>query len=225
MKALAIDTCTNKISFSAFNGNVNVTVVIQAELKQSERLIPTIQYVLEQACLEPNDLDFMATTIGPGSFTGLRLGLTALKAFNLSTECPLYGVPTLDSYIYQFRDFSGTIIPVIDAKKDRFYFSLYRNGQKIVEDLDISAKEALNYIDIEESVLLIGEDSNLFKEKILEIRPTQNIRTFNGTLNVSENLIFMANEMHKKGEKPLQDYDGPIYLRKSEAEENLNVKA
>ena len=104
MKALALDTATGRISAAAYNGSTHASLILNLELRQSEKLLPAVETVLREAELAPTDLDFVALTSGPGSFTGLRLGFAALKAFQLSTGCPLYGVPTLQAYFYPFRD-------------------------------------------------------------------------------------------------------------------------
>ncbi len=220
MKALAIDTSVSKISLTAWNEDTHASLIIQAELKQSEKLVPAIDYVLEQAKLDVKDIEFLAVALGPGTFTGLRLGISALKAISLATGAPLYGIPTLDAYQPSFADYSGTLVPVIDAKKERFYISVWRNGEKSLEDSDLSPEEALKVIDPEENILLVGDDAPLFKEKLLELRPLQKCAVFSGSLCIADQLIVMADNLHKSGAKPLQDYDGPVYIRKSEAEEN-----
>lgn len=220
MKALAIDTSISKISLAAWNEDTHASLIIQADLKQSEKLVPAIDYVLEQAKLDVQDIEFLAVALGPGTFTGLRLGISALKAISLATGAPLYGIPTLDAYQPPFADYSGTLVPVIDAKKERFYLSIWRNGEKSLEDSDLSPEEALKLIDPEENILLVGDDAPLFKEKLLELRPLQKCAVFSGSLCIADQLIVMADNLHKAGAKPLQDYDGPVYIRKSEAEEN-----
>lgn len=220
MKALAVDTSINKISFAAWNEDIHTSLIIQAELKQSEKLVPSIEYVLKEAKLDVKDIEFLAVASGPGTFTGLRLGISALKAISLASGAPLYGIPTLDAYQPPFVEFTGTLLPVIDAKKGRFYISIWRNGVKSLEDSDLSPEEALKLIDPEEHILLVGDDASLFKEKILEIRPLQKCSVFSASICIADELILMADKLYKAKAAPLQDYDGPVYIRKSEAEEN-----
>ena len=224
MKALAIDSSTPRISFAAFNGNLKASFIMNASLRQSEKLVPAIEHVLKQAELEVKDLEFLVTATGPGSFTGLRLGFAALKAVQMAAGCPLYGVPTLNAYQNAFADFKGTVVPVLDAKKERFYVSIYRNGVQTNADADLSPADALNLIDTEENILLCGEDAALFRDKILELRPTQAYTLFNGYVCSAAQLLFIGEKMHQNGEAALNDYDGPVYIRKSEAEENAEKK-
>ncbi|MBO4732670.1 MAG: tRNA (adenosine(37)-N6)-threonylcarbamoyltransferase complex dimerization subunit type 1 TsaB [Spirochaetaceae bacterium] len=218
MKALALDTSTGRISAAAYNGSTHASLILNLELRQSEKLLPAVETVLREAELTPADLDFVALSSGPGSFTGLRLGFAALKAFQLSTGCPLYGVPTLQAYFYPFRDFSGTVVPVIDAKKERFYVSIYRNGKLSLEASDLSPEELLGNIDREEDILVTGTDAPLCVEKLLELRPDQKFHVFNGKECYADYVLLCAEEMFKSGKAPMQDYDGPVYIRQHDAE-------
>ena len=218
MKALAVDTATARISVAAYNENAQASLVLNLELRQSEKILPAIETVMREAELIPTDLDFVALSSGPGSFTGLRLGFAALKAFQLSTGCPLYGVPTLQAYFYPFRDFSGTVVPVIDAKKERFYVSIYRNGKLSLEDSDLSPEELLQNIDREEDILVTGPDAAFCMEKLLELRPDQKFHVFDGKECYADYVLLCADEMRRNGKEPLKDYDGPVYIRQHDAE-------
>ena len=85
MKALAIDSAVTCISLAACNQQKKASVTLDIGMRQSEKLIPAIEYVLEQVELEASQLDFIALSGGPGSFTGLRLGFAAAKGLQLST--------------------------------------------------------------------------------------------------------------------------------------------
>ncbi|NLK45813.1 MAG: tRNA (adenosine(37)-N6)-threonylcarbamoyltransferase complex dimerization subunit type 1 TsaB [Treponema sp.] len=223
MKALAVDTSINKISLAAWNEDTHTSLIIQAELKQSEKIVPAIEYVLEQSKLDVNDIEFLAVALGPGTFTGLRLGFSAIKAISLATGAPIYGIPTLDAYQAAFSEYRGTFVPVIDAKKGRFYISVWRNGIKCIEDTDISPEDALKTFDPEEELLLVGNDAPLFRDKLLEIRPLQKCFVFDSSICIADQLIIMAEHLFRTNAEPLKDYDGPTYIRKSEAEENSKI--
>lgn len=224
MKTLAIDTATTRISIAATNGALQSALLLNAEMRQSEKIVPAIEYVLEQAEIKARDLQLLAVTLGPGSFTGLRLGMSALKALQLASGAPLYGVATLDAYAYPFKTFSGTLVPVIDAKKNRFYTAIYRTGKKCLQDCDTSVEDFLLNVDEEEKLLLVGDDAPLFAEKIRELRPLQQCSVVESNLCTAMHLCAIAKDLHAKGDSPLQDYDGPVYIRKSEAEENAEKK-
>ncbi len=223
MKALAIDSSVNCISFAACNGDKHVTISLDIGMRQSEKLLTSIQYVLSQAELEPSELNFTVLCEGPGSFTGLRLGYAALKALELAHNIPVFAIPTLQAIAHPYSSWKGAVLAIIDAKKSRFYASVYRSGEMTVEPIDASPEEILTLFDNEESVLVVGSDAELFVEKAHAIRPDQDLRTF---LPVNKNTTLALLELGSKKflnkEEQIKEYDGPLYIRKSEAEENLN---
>ena len=108
MKALALDTAISCITISAKNDEYLASLTLDIGMRQSEKLLPAIDYVLKQADLAAADLDYTVLTEGPGSFTGLRLGFAALKAIELfGNDIPLYGINSLDAYAWPFMDFDG----------------------------------------------------------------------------------------------------------------------
>lgn len=222
MKALAIHSATNCITFIAKNIDKKAILSLDVGMHQSEKLVPGIQYVLEQVGLTPAELEFTSLCLGPGSFTGLRISFAALKAFELSFNIPVYGIPTLETLFYPFRECKGAIVPVIDAKKDCFYASVYRNGKEITEPMDADINTIANLLDPEEQVVAIGHDAEYFRECLHTIRPNQDIITFSKTdSGVAESLLDIGNQRFLNKEKGLQEYEGPVYIRKSEAELSL----
>src|SRR5574344_1381041 len=104
MKALAIDTANSKILISAKNDDKSVTVIFNIGMKQSETLLPSIDYVLNQLQITPQELDYTVLCKGPGSFTGLRLGFAALKAIEAAYNVPIYGSLSLETYAFPFKN-------------------------------------------------------------------------------------------------------------------------
>ncbi len=223
-KALAIDSSSNCISFAACNGDKTASVSLDIGMRQSEKLLVTIQYVLEQVDVTPLELDFTALCGGPGSFTGLRLAFAALKALQLANGTPIYAIPTLDAIAYPYSAWNGAVLSTLDAKKSRFYASLYRNGKQSVDPIDASPEDILKLLDTEETILVVGADSGLFVEKALEIRPTQDLRLITPVQkNTTFALLELGAQKFEQKAEPVKDYDGPVYIRKSEAEENLGL--
>lgn len=221
MKALAIDGASPIISFLAVHEEKKALLSLDLFMKQSEKLIPSIEIVLKEVELEAKDLEFLALTEGPGTFTGLRLAYSALKALSLSFNIPLYVIPTLDVYAESFLSWDGLLLTALDAKKNRFYTSMYRNRKKLNDDLDISAKNLLQKIDVEEKILCIGPDAEMLFDALLAENPSLNISFF--PVHVSSatfNLLKMAERLFKEKKPSLNDWEGPFYLRSSEAEEN-----
>lgn len=221
MKALVIDTAATCIYIAAKNDINTVTLRLNIGMKQAEKLLPAIDYVMAQAELKADELNYMALTTGPGSFTGLRLGMSALKAINLAHNVPVYGIQTLDAYAHFCSDSINPVISVIDAKKDRFYGAIYSHGNRICEPFDEEPEDIRRHLNVEDSFFVTGPDAELFCSIMSELLPATSF-ICDKNRNVTTDALFeIAEEMINKNEPPLQDYDGPFYIRKSEAEEKL----
>lgn len=221
MNALVLDSASRVLTIAAKKDDDCVTVQLDVAMKQSEKILPAIDWVLSELALTPADLDYTALCKGPGTFTGLRLGFAALKALTLSHTIPLYAVPSLDVYAYPFADFAGAVVSVIDAKKDQFFAAIYRGGKLCMPPKDTQTAEVLKNLDAEESVLVTGADAAHFAEELRALSPTLDVRCYASQPAATDALFVLAEAMIAKKEPPLQDYDGPEYLRKSEAEIKL----
>ncbi|MBO5137200.1 MAG: tRNA (adenosine(37)-N6)-threonylcarbamoyltransferase complex dimerization subunit type 1 TsaB [Spirochaetaceae bacterium] len=223
MKALALDTTVSCITIAARNQEKTATLSLDVGMHQSERLLPAITLVLKECNLEAKDLDFVAISKGPGSFTGLRLGFSAAKALNLATNCPIYAISSLEIYAKPYDSWNGCVISAIDAKKDRFFAAMYKNGQEIIAATDATPEQIGTWLPDQESVLLVGPDGLKLKEKIEKLAFKTKVYCFDAHKTLPTDVIFiMAEKLCKEGKPALQPYEGPVYLRKSEAEEKAN---
>ncbi len=221
MKALAIDSAVTKFTVAVKNDGHTVSCTYDVGMRQSELLLPAVDYVLKTAGLAPCDLDFTAVCAGPGSFTGLRLSFALLKALQLSVRCPVYAVPTLDAYAYHYRKLPFAVLCAVDAKKDRFYAKIIKNGQTLVADGDYTPSELLDKIAAEPELLICGSDSRLLYERMEGALQKRNVHLMPFTADTSAALFELALEQQQSSVAPLYDYDGPIYIRPSEAEEKI----
>lgn len=246
MKALALDTAISCIQIAAKNDDYLASLTLDIGMRQSEKLLPAIDYVLKQADLTPGDLDYTVLTQGPGSFTGLRLGFAALKAIELfggtndkkaggRSKIPLYGINSLDAYAWPFMDFDGIVLPIIDAHKDKFYAKAFLNGSEILhcddwdlralEEKVLAASESLSQgqkLAAKETILVCGLEAKSFVDACKEndLFKEKKIIAQRGRAISLESLFALAEEKISKGLSPLADYDGPQYYRASEAELN-----
>ena len=221
MKALAIDTAVSCITLAAKNSDKTVTISLDVGMHQSEKLLPTIEYVMKECSIAPDELDYIALSKGPGSFTGLRLGFAAAKALNLVTKCPIYGIHTLEAYALPYKNWAGNVISAIDAKKDRFFVAMYNNGQMIKEESDLEPEKIIEWLKESENkcTLIAGPDAAKLYSTIKEIDAASDICIFDVKPNYSTDSMFNIAETMLKDNDAMTEYEGPIYLRKSEAEE------
>jgi len=139
MKILAADTSTGYNSVALCeDDHVLAESVVDAGRKHSERLLETVDWVLGEAGHTLRDVDLLAVSIGPGSFTGLRVGASTWKGLAFAAELPLAGVPTLDAMTRLSAFTHGTVCPLLDAKMQEVYGAAYgfEKGMrtKLIED-------------------------------------------------------------------------------------------
>jgi len=224
VKVIAFDTASEYLDIAL---SIDQKVFIQYKeigLKHSEYLIPNINELCDKAHIKIQDIDLIVCTRGPGSFTGLRVGMSAAKGIAYGIQAPLVSIPTLDVYadISQREQGAKTshasiIIPVIDARKKRFYCALYSGNTKISDYLDISAEDLfdthlLNYQDIHFS----GPDAKLLIEILQNSRPKMNLINYfvHPVEPIAAKLLHMGiHEFEKNGSDA--NTQGPLYLRSS----------
>lgn len=227
MKALAIDSAVSKLTISAKNDDKICTTIFDIGMKQSETILPAIEYVLTKVQLTASELDYMALTQGPGSFTGLRLAYSALKAIECAFKTPIYGISSLLMHSYVFFETELPVLSCIDANKDRFYANISTKNKEILPDGDYSTEDLISKLsELNESKIFItGPDRQKLAE-ILEASSISNKNFVYPKFNIitTEILFEIAEKNIENQVEPLKDFDGPVYLRASEAEIVLKNK-
>ncbi len=222
MKALAIDCAVSKLTIAAKNDDYSVSTIYDIGMRQSEILVPSIDEILQQAQIEKSELDFTTLTVGPGSFTGLRLVISALKAIELAFGTPIYGISSLKTYSYPFEDFSVPVLSCIDANKDRFYANISCGNKVLLEDGDWEISKIAEVCNSLDKVLVCGPDAKKLTS-ILQVEKVKSQLLLPKTNQLTTEALFaIAEDMLNKKEPSLKNFDGPVYLRASEAEIKLN---
>lgn len=144
---------------------------LQSRQTHSRRLLPSIQSLLEGAETGWQNIDGIAVNIGPGSFTGLRIGLSTAKGLAAAASLPLIGVSSLESLALQYSYASTKICVMIDARKKEVYCALFKpeTGGSLVrltEDMVLPPEKAVEYIT--EPTLLTGDGVQVYKKFIRE---------------------------------------------------------
>ena len=218
MKALSIDCAVSRLMISAKNDDKIFTSIYDIGMKQSESIVPAIDYVLEKVLLSPSELDYTAITLGPGSFTGLRLGISAVKAIELAYNVPVYGISTLTMHAYCFKDFELPVLAAIDANKNKYYANLSDKNKTILEDGDCDTDIIVKNVKKIKKLIVCGPDANKLKDIIIAQNKKIKILTPKTNIVTAEALFSIAEDMISKNQPAIKDFDGPLYLRASEAE-------
>lgn len=215
MNLLSLDTSTEVLSIFGSAGSKTVELTRDIDLRHSEQLIPLTDWVLRQLSLRPKDLDLVVVAGGPGSFTGLRIGMAFAKGLTASIGCPHVTVSALDAYAARFNSVCDSIIaPVIDAKKHRFYTALWKGHQRVTEYLDIGPEEFQQLIPKDQPCILTGPHALLLKNSLSQdtclLDPSYRC-------GIAHLLATLGLEKFQSA-GPAKEDDGPLYVRKSDAE-------
>jgi tRNA threonylcarbamoyladenosine biosynthesis protein TsaB len=151
MKILGVDTSTPIGSVGLIDGARFVAEHTLSIVKaHSSRLMPAIDQILKWGDLTVHDLDACAVGIGPGSFTGIRIGVGTIKSLCYALKKPIIGISTLEAIAYNLRYTDKLICPILDARKDEVYGAVFRGGQNLLrksDDLCVPIEALLSHID------------------------------------------------------------------------------
>jgi tRNA threonylcarbamoyladenosine biosynthesis protein TsaB len=177
MLLLAFETSAKAASVALFEGNTLLGEQYQnTGLTHSQTLLVMAQDLLAQCGKKAADVTAVAVANGPGSFTGVRIGVAAAKGFAWGGECPIYGVSTLEAMALGLGVFEGYVCPVMDARRSQVYNALFYVNQGKLER--ITPDRAIALSDLEEelknlkkSVFLVGDGSKLCYNTLSEAVP------------------------------------------------------
>jgi len=223
MKILAADTTTlvNTVALCD-DERVLAETIVNCGRIHSERLIETTDWVLKEVGIGVEEVDLFAISKGPGSFTGVRVGTATWKGLAFAAKRPLVGVGTLDAMARLGMPYEGLVCPLLDAKMDEVFGSLYRfcdgTREKLTPDRVCRVEDLLQ--GIEGEVYFLGEGVDVYRERILAVVPQARFaRNLSGVPRAS---TVAAEALRLVGEGVCKDPAQvvPVYLRKSQAEQN-----
>ena len=174
MKILSIDTASNICGVSILeNSNLINKFDQDTGRTHSENLMPMIEYALAQCKLTLKDISLLVCDKGPGSFTGIRIGIATVKAFHDSLQIPCIGVSSLESLAYSIQK-EGFIVSMLDCKNNNCYFSLYelKNSQyteillPTADSIENALEICLQNISHDSSITFVGNGSLVYKDLI-----------------------------------------------------------
>ena len=128
MNCLALDTSAEALGICLKTDRDLLNFSQIRGYRHAATLVPWISRFCREAEFSPDKLDVVVVAMGPGSFTGLRIGMATAKGLAAGADCPLVGVPSLDVYGWGLRNAPGLVLPVVDAKKNRLYAAFYKEG-------------------------------------------------------------------------------------------------
>ena len=222
MYILGIDTSTMTGSIAISTESVLIAeFTLNTKTTHAERLLTAIDQIVQAASLTIRDIDGVAVASGPGSFTGLRIGVTTAKSIAHSIQKPIVAVSTLDALASHYRYTDVLLCPILDARKKEVYTAFYRNVngeiQRLTEYSVITPENLLK--DIQEPVLFLGDGVITYRQQITSILGDQAL--FADPAHLLPRGSFIAQlgcERLLAGESDDCFALTPLYIRKSDAE-------
>jgi tRNA threonylcarbamoyladenosine biosynthesis protein TsaB len=219
MRVLAFDTSASSLSISLLEGKkiLSKKTILESS-KQSEFLVFEIEEILRRNKIWYQDLDLIAATNGPGSFTGVRVGLTAARILKIATNLPLVLVNSCEAIAFANRDVAKKIFVILDAKIDEFFCAkfLVENGRlKAASEVELVKLEDISKFYGKEEFFICGSG----KKIAAEILKKENLKF---KMNEKEDVIeadfigLLALEKFSAGE--ISENLDPIYLREPRIE-------
>ena len=216
---LAIDTATNSGGAAlSRNGEVIASLMVKAPLQYAEKILYLVDFLLDQHKLKLEEMDCFAVANGPGSFTGLRIGIATVKGFCQGLDKPVVGISTLEALAYRFRWVQSRVAPMIDARRDQIYGGMFQfNGTQI----ELEQKEEVTFpvqwlkrIPSREC-LFVGDGARLYKETIVAAHPEARVLETDNRL--LEALSQLAYQRFKEAKTQSAQQLKAKYLRPSDA--------
>lgn len=222
MQIIAIETATMVGSIAIVDEEKVISeITLNIKATHSKKLMTAMSHILEDAALSLDDMDGIAVTIGPGSFTGLRIGLSAAKGLSYASGKPLIGVPTLDALAFNLPFSRYLVCPILDARRGEVYTALYRaegqSSEKVMDEMAVTPAALTEMI--KEKTIFLGDGVDPYGEflkerlKDLYLEAPMPLR-----LPRASNVAILALERLKSGDMDDPFALVPRYIRKSEAE-------
>jgi len=225
MRVLAIETATIAGSAAVVDDEQGLIgeVRVDVRIAHAERLMPSIEWLLKTSQISIKDIDAFAVSIGPGSFTGLRIGLSTAKGFSYAAQKPLVPVLTLDAFARTLPYCAHMICPMLDARRNQVYAAFYKwidnRCVKVMPETAISPEELLKQI--QEPVVFMGDGTKTYRELITSILDDKAMYAPSSKMSPSASTVAeLAIEHIKNGLSTDPVSLAPYYIRKSEAEIN-----
>lgn len=233
MKILALECSAGPASAAIIeNGNVLASTFVNVKLTHSQTLMPMVENLLKNSVIKFDDIEGIAIANGPGSFTGIRIGIAAAKGLSAAKNISLVGVSTLLSMAYNFTTLDCIVCAVMDARCNQFYNALFEisggSVTRLCDDRAILCEDLEKEIKImfqstNKCVIIVGDGAKIFYPYVEKyenvILASENVRFQNAVA------IGLAAEDDFLNGKTVSSKDLlPVYLRLPQAERELKKK-
>ncbi|MEG0570275.1 MAG: tRNA (adenosine(37)-N6)-threonylcarbamoyltransferase complex dimerization subunit type 1 TsaB [Oscillospiraceae bacterium] len=230
MKILAIDTSAKVASVSIVSQDeVIAEFNINCKLTHSQTLMPMCEQILSQTNLKIEDLDAFAVSVGPGSYTGLRIGISAVKGLALATNKPCIAVSTLHALALNVSLFDGVICAVMDARCNQVYCALFNSNanelQRITNDEAIPIDELeVKLKTFQKNIILVGDGALLCYNSLSDKISNLSLSPKSQMLQKASSVGLLGVSAYNNGQTLTCDELMPLYLRLPQAQREREAK-
>ncbi len=227
MKILSVDSSSITASVAITeNGKVLAENFINNGLTHSQTLMPLVEKTINESGISIKDIDLFAVTYGPGSFTGVRIGIASVKGMADALNKKCLPISTLEAIAEPLSNEDVIACAVMDARCNQVYTAIFNMGNRLCEDkavlIDELGEELKKY---DKRIVFIGDGSVLCYEKLHEIIQNCDIADEKIRFVHGSSIGFVAEKKIKNGEEPINSEKlVPFYLRLPQAERELKLK-
>lgn len=230
MNILAVDTSATSASVCVAQENKIIgEFSINTSLTHSQTLVPMIEQVSEKTGISLDNIDAIAVNAGPGSFTGVRIGVAAVKGIAFSRNIPCVSVSTLESMAYNMLDSECIVCAVMDARCSQVYNALFKvsNGEveRLIEDRALSLADLkLDLQKFSEKIILVGDGAEITFNYLENSLQNVFLASVNNRIQKASSIACVAFEKIKNDETISASELMPVYLRLPQAQRELNKR-
>lgn len=222
---LAIDSSSLVASVALANDEkIIAEYTINLKKTHSQTLLPMVDEIFKMTGIDKKELEAIAVTEGPGSFTGLRIGAATAKGLAFALDIPIVGVSTLEMMAYNFNYCNKRICPIMDARRSQVYTGIYECPQEqiiqILQPCALSIEQLLEELKKQEkAVIFVGDGIPVFKETIdNELQLEHYFARQHLSRQQASTLAVIGLDMFRGGLGQISDDFAPKYMRMSQAE-------
>ena len=226
MIVLSIDSSSKVATVAILKDDVLLgEYILNDKREHSVILMPLIENLLKECNLSIDDIDGYVVSKGPGSFTGLRIGMATIKGMSFGNNKPYISISSLDALAYNLISFNGIICPIMDALRENVYTALYKNNndslEKIMDYTALDIDELVNLLkDKNEEVIFVGDGLYKHKKYICDNFPKAHFAPVHLNIIRASSLGELGLNLLKNGICD-DSNSAPIYLKKPQAEREL----
>lgn len=229
MRVLAVDTSSNVATVAVMEDDLLLgEYILNHKKTHSQKIMPMIEQLLADLELTADDIDIFAAAVGPGSFTGLRIGVATIKALAHATGKRVVSVGTLEALAYNVPHCENIIVPIMDARRNNIFTASYiwdEGFKEIGEPEGITIEECIDACGNFLETVFVGDGAIIHRDYIVERLGDKAIFPHGAVLNSrASSVAAIAMERAKKGDTQSYLEMKPYYIKKSQAEKELEEK-